>query len=213
MPQDSVLRKSFPRVDAADKVTGRSLYAGDVYLPGMLYCKVLKSPRSHARIVRIDTSKAEQLPGVRVVITTKDFPNVRYGSGALKDRRILARDEVFYVGEPVAAVAAVDEVTAQEALELVEDAGWEAIATDPASVLQHHKPVWSWLHVDARPVHHVRALWSNRSHGNSRHLRPRPGTRSRHHANASCRLWFVPREQISVTTSKGVYYRSVRGEC
>ena len=120
MPEETLLRKSFPRVDAADKVAGRSLYAGDVYLPGMLYCKVLKSPRSHARIIRIDTSKAEQLPGVRGVITAKDFPDVRYGSGALKDRRILASDEVFYVGEPIAALAALDEVTAQEALELVE---------------------------------------------------------------------------------------------
>ena len=120
MPENSVLRKSFPRVDAADKVTGRSMYAGDVYLPGMLYCKVLKSPKSHARILKIDTSRAEQLPGVRGVITGKDFPDVRYGSGVLKDRRILNTDEVFYIGEPVAAIAAVDEITAKEALDLVE---------------------------------------------------------------------------------------------
>ena len=120
MSEDTVLRKSFPRVDSADKVTGRSQYAGDVYLPGMLQCKVLTSPRSHARILSIDTSKAEQLPGVRGIITAKDFPDVRYGSGALKDRRVFAKDEVFYVGEPIAAVAAVDELTAQEAVELVE---------------------------------------------------------------------------------------------
>ena len=120
MPENTVLRKSFSRVDGADKVTGRSLYAGDVFLPGMLYCKVLKSTRSHARIVRIDATKAERLPGVREVITGKDFPDVRYGSGALKDRRILNIDEVFYIGEPLAAVAAVDEITAQEALELID---------------------------------------------------------------------------------------------
>lgn len=115
-----VLGKSLPRVDAREKVTGRASYAADVYLPGMLMCKVLTSPHSHARIRRIDTSKAEQLSGVRAVITGKDFPDAYFGSGPLKDRRIMARDEVFYVGEPVAAVAADDEVTAQEALELID---------------------------------------------------------------------------------------------
>ena len=67
----------------------------------------------------IDTSGAEALSGVRCVITGKDFPDVRFGSGAIHDRRIMARDEVFYVGEPVAAVAADDEMTAQEALSLI----------------------------------------------------------------------------------------------
>jgi CO/xanthine dehydrogenase Mo-binding subunit len=100
MTQQSVLRKSYPRVDAADKVTGRSQYASDVYLTGMLYCKVLKSARSHARILNIDTSKAEQHPGVRAIIIGADFPDTMYGSGALKDRRVLALDEVFYIGNP-----------------------------------------------------------------------------------------------------------------
>ena len=119
MSERSVLRKSYPRVDGAAKVTGKTQYAGDVYLPGMLYCKLAKSPRSHARIVSIDTSKAERLPGVRGVITCKDFPDVRFGSGALRDRRILALDKVHYIGEPLAAVAAVDEITAQEAVDLI----------------------------------------------------------------------------------------------
>ena len=115
-----VLEKNHPRVDANEKVTGRATYAADVYLPGMLMCKLLASTRSHARIGKLDTSKAERLPGVRAVITGKDFPDVHYGSGALKDRYIMARDEVFYIGEPIAAVAADDEMTAQEALELIE---------------------------------------------------------------------------------------------
>ena len=119
MVEGSVLRRSFPRVDAADKVTGRSLYASDVYLPGMVYCKVLKSTRSHARIRRLDTSRAEAMEGVYGVITSADFPDVMFGSGALKDRRVLARDQVYYIGEPIAAVAAVDEMTAQEALDLI----------------------------------------------------------------------------------------------
>ena len=114
-----VLGQSLPRIDALEKVTGRSTYTGDVYLPGMLMCKLLVSERSHARIVSIDTSLAERLPGVRCVITGKDFPDVYFGSGALMDRRIMARDEVFYIGEPVAAVAADDETIAQEAVELI----------------------------------------------------------------------------------------------
>ncbi len=120
MTEHSVLGKSYPRVDALDKVTGSSQYADDVRLPGMLYCKVLKSARSHARIVRLDTSRAEALAGVRGVITAGDFPDVQFGSGALKDKRIMGLDKVHYVGEPIAAVAAVDAVTAQEALELIE---------------------------------------------------------------------------------------------
>ena len=120
MTEHSVLGKSYPRVDALDKVTGSSQYADDVHLPGMLYCKVLKSARSHARIVRLDTSRAEALEGVRGVITARDFPDVQFGSGALKDKRIMGLDKVHYVGEPIAAVAAVDAVTAQEALELIE---------------------------------------------------------------------------------------------
>ena len=114
-----VLGKNHVRVDALDKVTGHATYAGDVYLPEMLMCKVLTSTRSHARIVSIDTSEAESLPGVRGVITGKEFPDVFFGSGALRDRRVMARDEVFYVGEPVAAVAADDEITAVEALSLI----------------------------------------------------------------------------------------------
>ncbi len=104
-----VLGHSLPRVDALDKVTGQATYAADVYLPGMLMCKLLSSNRSHARIVSIDTSGAEQLPGVRCVITGKDFPDIYFGSGALMDRRVMARDEVFYIGEPVAAVGLLNQ--------------------------------------------------------------------------------------------------------
>ena len=116
----NVLEQNHPRVDAWEKVTGRATYAGDVYLPGMLMCKILASSRSHARIVSIDTSKAEALPGVRAVVIGSDFPELRFGSGALKDRYIMARDTVYYIGEPVAAVAAEDEITAQEAVGLIE---------------------------------------------------------------------------------------------
>ncbi|MDE2787903.1 MAG: xanthine dehydrogenase family protein molybdopterin-binding subunit [Chloroflexota bacterium] len=118
--QFKVLERNHPRVDAYDKVTGRAAYASDVYLPGMLACKLLPSTRNHARIVRLDTSKAESHPGVRCVVTGTDFPNIRYGSGALRDRYVMPREVVNFVGEPIAAVAADDEATAQEAIELIE---------------------------------------------------------------------------------------------
>ena len=119
MASYNVVKESHPRLDAVEKVTGRATYAADLYLPGMLMCKILTSNRRHARIVSIDTSEAEQLPGVQAVVTGKDFPDVLFGSGAVRDRRVMARDEVFYIGEPVAAVAADDELTAMEALELI----------------------------------------------------------------------------------------------
>ena len=119
MASYSVVGQNQPRLDAREKVTGRATYAADIYLTGMLMCKVLGSTRNHARIVSIDTSEAARLPGVRAIVTGKDFPDVYFGSGAVRDRRVMARDEVFYIGEPVAAVAADDELTAQEALELI----------------------------------------------------------------------------------------------
>ena len=103
MPDSKVLGQNYPRVDAAEKVSGRSQYASDVYLPGMLMCKVLKSPKPHARILHIDTSRAQNLPGVRAVITGRDVPDARFGNGAVKDKRLFALDKVRYIGEPVAA--------------------------------------------------------------------------------------------------------------
>jgi carbon-monoxide dehydrogenase large subunit len=136
-----VLEQNNPRVDAWEKVTGRATYAGDFYLTGMLLCKILSSTRSHARIVSIDISKAAALPGVRAVITGSDFPDIRFGSGALKDRYIMARDEVYYIGEPVAAVAADDEITAQEAVGLIE-VEYEDLESvvDPLSALRDGAP-------------------------------------------------------------------------
>jgi carbon-monoxide dehydrogenase large subunit len=142
MPDDTVLGQSYARVDAADKVTGRVQYASDVYLPGMLMGKVLTSTRPHARILRIDTARAEKLPGVRAVITGQDVPDVRFGNGAVKDRRIFARDKVRYIGEPVAAVAAVDELTALEALDLIEVTYEDLPAvTDPIAAFRPDAPL------------------------------------------------------------------------
>ena len=144
MPENKTLGKSLPRVDAMEKITGKATYASDVYLPGMLMCKLLTSTESHARIVKLDVSEAEALPGVRAVITGQDYPDVRFGSGALMDRRIMARDEVFYIGEPLAAVAADDEVTAREAVELIQ-VEYQAlpVVVDPLQAIRD----------DAAPVH------------------------------------------------------------
>ena len=137
MPDSKILGQNYPRVDAADKVSGQSQYASDVYLPGMLMCKVLQSPKPHARILHIDTSRAQGLPGVRAVLTGRDVPDARFGNGAVKDKRLFALDKVRYIGEPVAAVAAVDEITALEALDLI-DVTYEDLpaVTDPIAALR-----------------------------------------------------------------------------
>lgn len=113
--------RSIPRLDAADKATGKAKYTADYYFPGMLYGRILGSTIAHGRIKRIDTSKAEALPGVVCVITGKDVPDVKYGvSPARYDEYVLAKDKVRYVGDEVAAVAAVDEETADRAKDLIE---------------------------------------------------------------------------------------------
>ena len=146
MQETSVLGKSYSRVDAADKVTGKSQYTDDVHLPGMLHCKIHKSSRRHARILSIDTSRAEWLAGVRAVITARDFPDVRFGSAALRDRRLLALEKVRYIGEPIAAVAAVDEITAKEAVDLI-DVEYEDLP-HVVHVLEALKPGAPLIHED-----------------------------------------------------------------
>ena len=110
---------ALPRVDGVDKVTGRAVYTADVRLEGALWGKVLHSPFSHARILSINTDAARSLPGVLAVITGTDLPLNRWGSN-LKDLPILAQDRVRFVGERVAAVAAIDADVAQQALDLIE---------------------------------------------------------------------------------------------
>jgi CO/xanthine dehydrogenase Mo-binding subunit len=110
-----------PSIDAVEKVTGRLQFGSDFRLPGMLYGKILRSPFPHARIVSIDASRARKLPGVRVVITGWDyeFPSYSVVGGRNADERLLAREKVRYIGDEVAAVAAVDESTADRALETI----------------------------------------------------------------------------------------------
>jgi len=119
MIEHLVVGKSVVRLDALEKVTGKAKYCTDVKLPGMLHAKVLRSPYAHARIIRIDTSKAERLRGVRAVITGKDVPETRYGTFVL-DQHVLARNVVRYIGDSVAAVAADTVDIAEEALRLID---------------------------------------------------------------------------------------------
>ena len=119
MPEYSVVGKGITRIDADVRVTGKAIFGDDVQLPGLLHGKVLRSPHGHARIIRIDTSKAERLPGVKAVVTAKDAPEALAG-GVIKDRPIFARDKVRYMGEPIAAVAATDQHIAEQALHLIE---------------------------------------------------------------------------------------------
>ena len=110
--------KSVERIDAFSKAAGEVNYGADFRLQGMLYVKVLRSPHPHARLRRVDTSRAARVPGVRLVVTGADF-SYTFGSH-IKDEPVLARDRVRFAGEGVAAVCAVDEQTAEEAVELIE---------------------------------------------------------------------------------------------
>ena len=90
-----VVGKSLPRFDAPGKVTGTAVYAADFALPGMLVGKILRSTEPHARIVRLDVTRARELPGVRAVISAADVPDVRFGGG-LKDETVFAAGKVRY---------------------------------------------------------------------------------------------------------------------
>ena len=120
----SVIGTRVHRVDGPEKVTGSAKYTFDITLPNMLYGKILRSPHPHARILNIDTSQAEKLIGVKAIVTGKDTLGRKQGIWRrfpeLCDEEIICRSKVRYIGDPVAAVAAVDEDTAEEALDLIE---------------------------------------------------------------------------------------------
>jgi CO/xanthine dehydrogenase Mo-binding subunit len=123
-----VVGQPVPRVDALEKVTGRARYVTDLTLPGMAHAKVLRSPYAHARVRRVDVTRARARAGVFAALAGADLTwcDPYYGP-AYRDRPVLAIDVARYEGEPVAAVAAVDEATAEEALELI-DVDYEPLA-------------------------------------------------------------------------------------
>ena len=116
----AVVGGSDPKIDAHTKATGQTIYADDIHLPRMLVGRQLRSPHRHAKILRVDFRRAAALPGVHAILTGRDLP-IPYGilAGAQYDHA-LALEKVRYHGEPVAAVAAIDEETAEEALRLIE---------------------------------------------------------------------------------------------
>lgn len=116
----NVINTRAPRVDAAAKATGKAKYADDLSMPGMLHGAILQSPMAHGKILNIDTSRARRLPGVKAVVTAKEAGLVKYGvSPARYDETLYAYEKVRYVGDEVAAVAAVDLATALEAVDLI----------------------------------------------------------------------------------------------
>src|SRR3989442_3068771 len=117
----SIIGQSLPKIDAWAKVTGETKFADDLVLPRMAHGKLLRSPHAHALIKRIDVTRAKGLPGVYAVITGHDLPRVKFGILPVsQDEEALCVDKVRMVGDAVAAVAAVDEETAERAARLIE---------------------------------------------------------------------------------------------
>lgn len=117
----SVLGKPLQQIDSIEKVTGRLQFAGDLPpLRRMLFAKVLRSPYAHARVIKIDTTKAEALPGVKAIITHENTPRKEWQEIGSNYKGRVIKEIVRFVGDEVAAVAAVDEETAEEALRLID---------------------------------------------------------------------------------------------
>ena len=151
----SVIGKRVQRVEGFDKVTGDADFIADIYLPGMLVGKVLRSPFPHARIRNINISKAEKLPGVRAVVTAQDTLKRPWGA-FFADQYILSVGKTRYVGEEVAAVAAIDPDIAEEAIDLIE-VDWEPLPgvfdaeeamRDGAPLVHDDKPNNIAMHLD-----------------------------------------------------------------
>src|SRR5205807_5250968 len=112
--------RPLPKLDSAAKVRGQAVYADDISLPRMLHCKILRAQAPHARILSVDASAARRLPGVVAVLTGRDLP-IRFGILPVsQDEAALEDHKVRYVGDPVAAVAAIDEETAAAGCEAIQ---------------------------------------------------------------------------------------------
>src|SRR3990170_4904219 len=145
-------------LDADARVRGAVRYAVDLELPDMLVAKVLRCSIAHGRIIRLDASEAETMPGVVAVLTAADFdqpggPSLMYGAN-IPDQPVVARDRVNYVGEPVAVVAAQDNASAETALAAVRvEHGGETAVYDPLEASAKGAPALHADHPDNRFVH------------------------------------------------------------
>ena len=131
---------SIPRPDGPEKVTGQVQYVADLSPRGLLHAKLLRSPHAHARILRIDVSRARALPGVRAVLTAADIPELKK-KAPTRAHAVLAIDRVVFAGQPVAAVAADELAIAEEALDLI-DVQYEvlAVSADPLEAMKPGAP-------------------------------------------------------------------------
>jgi len=137
----SVIGRALGRVEGESKVTGSSAYAADIMRPGTLWAGFLRSPYPHARVVKIDVSRAQKLGGVKAVLTGKEV-SPRLEGVSLLDKPVLAQDRVRYIGEKVAAVAAVDRDTVEQALDLI-DVEYEPLPAvfDPLEAMRADAPL------------------------------------------------------------------------
>jgi len=185
---ERVVGTDVPRVEAVEKLTGDALYTGDLVLPGMLHAKVKQSPHARARILRIDTSRAEALPGVHAVLTGHELD---YKLGLyVVDKDILAKDVVRHFGEAVAAVAAETLEIARAAVDLIE-VEYEVLTPvlDPMEAIQDGAPL---VHPDLGDYACVEAAFSPQPGTNVAHVqRVRKGDLEQGFAEAE---WVVERE-------------------
>ena len=140
MSEHKVVGTAVPRADGSDKVSGRTMYAADVNLPGTLWAKILRSPHPHARIRSLDISKARQIPGVKAILTGKEIEGHLIGK-QIRDMPVLCWDRVRFVGDRVAAVAAESVDAAQEAVGMI-DVDYEPLPAvfDPLEAMQPSAP-------------------------------------------------------------------------
>ncbi|MCJ7694340.1 MAG: molybdopterin-dependent oxidoreductase, partial [Anaerolineaceae bacterium] len=168
----SIIGSDVPRVDVHEKATGAALFTDDVQFGrNLLFARIKRSPHPHAKILSIDTSKAETLPGVKAVATGADYPK-RNGL-YLKDKHIFARDRVRFVGEPVAGVAAINEEIAEAALDLI-DVQYEILPAvfHPIDAIQPDAPI---IHPDLGQYEVANFIYPKPGTNISNHFKVRKG--------------------------------------
>jgi CO/xanthine dehydrogenase Mo-binding subunit len=153
--------KRIPKMDAEEKATGKAIYIHDLKVPGMLYGKILYSPHPHAKILRIDTSKAEKLPGVKAVLSGYNIPSIKFGF--YKDNVPLKANKVRSLRDEVAAVAATDPDIAEEALDLIK-VEYEILPSvfDPEEAMKEGAPLIHEEHVggkEKKPTNVLNLPW------------------------------------------------------